>query len=926
MPSVNPETTRHQGATAILRVVLVYAVFSALWILFSDRLALLIAQNSSQLVLISMFKGWLFVVVTSLLLYRLMHRQLLPRRQPGERRNRSRAMVAPVLVLGVAIVGLTGVGMYQAHRGQEDREKARMEAVAELKARQITDWVRERVGDGAFVSTSKVWSKAFEAWKGHGDLAEREHLYLRLEEFSRIKGFRGVLVMDSREISVIRGEGAPETLAGQELRAAAQASLGDRRVRLVGPYLDPAGVYRLDVVAPLPLLEDRESPVVVLLADPAAYLLPILQSWPVPSATGEAFLFRREGDRIHYLSQSRLSPVLTPRLTCSQAEPTLLEAKFLRAQAASGQYLMGTDYGGGRVMGVVQAIPGTDWFLVAKTDEAEVNAGARGQITILGLAGVLGLLLAVLANHLFHQQRVLAEAEREQRHQAERLQALGLLDSIASGSSDAIYAKDRHGRFLLFNPEAERLFGRKAEEVLGRDTMVVRPGPDDSETPEEDQAILRDGRTITLEEVRETPSGPRTFLVTKGPLRDAQGGIMGHYGIAKDITERVRAERERQELQAEIQSAQRLDSIGRLAGGVAHDFNNMLGVIVANAEIGLMKPGGEGAQERFEEIRKAALRSADLTRQLLAFARKQTVSPKVLNLNDALPGMLQMLGRLIGENIVLDYEQRAGLWPIRMDPTQVDQILANLAVNARDAIAGVGRLRIHTENLTLEPGDPRHAPDAPHYVLLEVSDTGCGMDAEQIEHIFEPFFTTKGVGKGTGLGLATVYGIVKQNGGFIDVRSTPGEGTSFRVHLPRFQGDAEAAPVHAAPAAPPLGRERILVVEDEPMNLQVSVMLLESLGYQVTSASSPGEALRILERGEGDVNLLLTDIIMPEMNGRELADRALLLRPNLKCLFMSGYTDDIIAHQGELAPDVKFLGKPFTLEALGASLREVLDA
>jgi CheY-like chemotaxis protein len=354
----------------------------------------------------------------------------------------------------------------------------------------------------------------------------------------------------------------------------------------------------------------------------------------------------------------------------------------------------------------------------------------------------------------------------------------------------------------------------------------------------------------------------------------------------------------------------------------------MLGVIVANAEIGLLGCGAGGSLERFEEIKKAALRSAELTRQLLAFARKQTVSPKVISLNDAIPGMLQMLARLIGENITLDYAQRAGLWNIRIDPVQVDQILANLAVNARDAINGVGSMTIRTSNLELREEDcagARHRRPG-QYVLLEVGDTGCGMDDERLEHIFEPFFTTKGVGKGTGLGLATVYGIVKQNSGFIEVSSRIGEGTTFRVHLPRSEGGVEELAA-ASSAASSLGTlEKILVVEDERMNLEVTGMLLETLGYEVLATSSPSEALRILEAEGQGVRMLLTDIIMPEMNGRELAERAQALRPGLGCLFMSGYTDDVIARHGVLPEEVKLLEKPFTLESLAGRIREVLDA
>ena len=396
--------------------------------------------------------------------------------------------------------------------------------------------------------------------------------------------------------------------------------------------------------------------------------------------------------------------------------------------------------------------------------------------------------------------------------------------------------------------------------------------------------------------------------------------------IAADITDRKRAEKEWETLQTQLAQAQKMETVGRLAGGVAHDFNNMLGVIQGHAEMALEDMGPDDRlRGDLEEIANAARRSADLTRQLLAFARKQTIEPRVLDLNAAIGGMLKMIGRLIGEDIALAWKPGKGLWSVKLDPAQMDQILVNLCVNARDAIGGVGHLTIETGNATFDAAYcARHAEATPgDYVLLAVSDDGCGMGPEVVAHLFEPFFTTKAVGEGTGLGLATVYGAVKQNGGFIYADSEPGKGTTFEIYFPRQAEEAVHAAPHKAPAAA-AGSGTILLVEDEPAILRMTVAILERLGYAVVAAANPAEALQLAREHAGRLDLLLSDVVMPEMNGRDLAMKLLEIRPGMRRLFMSGYTADAIAHHGLLEAGVQFIQKPFTPHDLAEKLREVL--
>lgn len=427
-----------------------------------------------------------------------------------------------------------------------------------------------------------------------------------------------------------------------------------------------------------------------------------------------------------------------------------------------------------------------------------------------------------------------------------------------------------------------------------------------------------------------TRSGEWVWILSVGKIvkYDDQGRPLRMIGTHTDITAQRQNEAEQQKLRAQLAQAQKMESIGRLAGGVAHDFNNMLQAILGNTALLLQDlPEESPLKEYLVEIEEAAQRSADLTRQLLAFARKQTIAPQVLNLNDTVGGLLKMLRRLIGEHIELEWKPGAELWPVCMDTGQLDQILANLCLNSRDAIAGQGVITIETANVTLDATYVKsHAEALPgDYVLLAVSDTGAGMDAETRNHLFEPFFTTKEPGKGTGLGLATVFGIVKQNHGLINVYSEPGAGATFKIYLPRAENNCSpATEVHGQKLRH--GEETVLVVEDEVQVLVLAQRILAHYGYQVLAASTPAAAMQLAGRHPGPIHLLITDVVMPGMHGKELYQQLLDSRPGLRCLYMSGYTANVIAHQGILDPGVNFVQKPFTVQSLLGKLAEALDS
>ncbi|BBO84167.1 PAS domain-containing sensor histidine kinase [Desulfosarcina ovata] len=503
----------------------------------------------------------------------------------------------------------------------------------------------------------------------------------------------------------------------------------------------------------------------------------------------------------------------------------------------------------------------------------------------------------------------------------ESLQREQLYESLLKSVPDALVIYNLEGEATYINPAFTRTFGFSLQDVEGKRIPFV-PESEKEKSLAGIHEVL-DGKPVTGMETRRLTKDGRLLdiVLSSSAYDDHAGRRAGIVVFLRDVTQIKQTE-------GQLRQAQKMESIGRLAGGVAHDFNNMLNVILGYTELELSQL--DDTQPIFttlQEIRKAAQRSADLTRQLLAFARKQTVSPTVLDLNETLQGMLKMLQRLLGEDIDLIWRPALDLWPVRIDASQIDQLLTNLCINARDAIRDVGKITIETGTTTFDEAYCReHRGFVPgRFVVLAVSDDGCGMDRETADKIFEPFFTTKGESKGTGLGLSTVYGIVKQNHGFINVYSEPGDGTTIRIYLPCHAGADIPHPQATLETLPQGQDEMILVVEDEPLILKLAEKLLKSLGYRVLLAKNPKEALRIAEGHTDRIALVLTDVVMPELNGRELAERLKVLSPGIKCLFMSGYTANVIAHHGVLDEGVTFIQKPFSKKDLAIKVREAMD-
>ncbi len=535
-----------------------------------------------------------------------------------------------------------------------------------------------------------------------------------------------------------------------------------------------------------------------------------------------------------------------------------------------------------------------------------------------GLLDPAGKVIALEGFIIDITSRKQAEFERER------------LVRVVEQSTETVVITDVNANIIYVNPAFCKATGYSREEALGKNPRILKSDQQGADFYRHLWDTLTSGQNWEGEFINRRKDGSLyTERASITPLRNASGKVVNYVAVKHDVTEERRSQEERAALQTQLYQAQKMESVGRLAGGVAHDFNNMLQAILGYTEIALAQtPADQPLRNDLEEIQKAARRSSDLTRQLQVFARKKSMAPQTIGINPAIEGMFGMLRRLIGESIHFEWAPGPNVGCITMDPGHLDQLLVNLVVNARDAVGPDGNIRIETSVVRLSP-EEAHQMDMTSggaCVRLTVQDNGCGMSPDVIEHIFEPFFTTKPSGKGTGLGLATVYGIVRQTLGGIRVDSEPGKGTTFRVYLPQAEGEAPHEHPHEAPpkAAEPPASGTILLVDDEPSVLQSTRRILESLGYTVIATPSSEKALQLCKELRGKIDVLITDVIMPDLQGPDLVKRACKLSPGLRHLFISGYTAHLLEEQGIREDMAHVLSKPFTRDAMEERLRDVM--
>ncbi len=838
-------------------------------------------------------------------------------------------LVFLLLALGIVVAG----GMIFRHETVRARKatEEHLSSIADLKAAQIADWRRERIADAESISRNPLNSLRIRPFLESPSPGDRgDDLLDWMESWRKTYGYHDVVLLDRNGRVRLSVGSSPPFIGAYASPNVAEVLRSGRPMLSDIHRLSNWNFPHMDLYTPL-LSTTRNGkgtePVGVMMfrIDPALFLSPEIQAWPVPSRTAETLLVRRDGDNVVFLNELRHRKNTTLSLRFPVAD-----SRLPAAAAVGGQQgiMEGVDYRGVSVVAALRPIPDSAWYIVAKVDKDEVFAPLRIRTLVISFATVLLVLLTGLG-FLLWWKRNEARHFRTMHAAAEELRKTErIYKELFENNPNPMWVYDRDTlRFLAVNNVAVSHYGYSREEFLGMTIENIR-------SPADVPALRECVRAVpgTIRKV-----GTWKHLRKNGGIIDVEitthdqefGGRPARLVLATDVTERKCAEAERDTLEKQLAQAQRMESIGRLAGGVAHDFNNLLVVILGHAELLLNRPAAADpvVGDSLREIRKAGERAANLTRQLLAFGRKQVLTIKTIDLNRVIAEFEGMLTRLIQESIDVTTHLAPDLGSVKADPFQIEQILLNLCINARDAMPDGGRLTIGTTNVSL---DEEYAKShtgvrpGPH-VMLAVSDTGSGMDAETVGKIFDPFYTTKEKGKGTGLGLSTVYGIVKQHGGNIWVYSEPGRGTTFKVYLPRVDEPAEeeetAPPASVRPSRDP---ETVLVVEDEDTVRDLVCRMLSEAGYNVIEARRGPEAIRLAKERK-TIHLLLTDVIMPEMSGRIVRDEVTALHPDVKVLYMSGYTDNVVAHQGVLEAGIHFLQKPFTARALANKVREALE-
>jgi PAS domain S-box-containing protein len=839
------------------------------------------------------------------------------------RPDRTTVVAASVFVLLATALGLAAYGLYRLEaRHLKTRAQAELTIAARLKSNQVREWRQDVISQfGRFAMDPLASDALVSAVVGTSTSRTDELVRLSMEQVRTLHRLRGVYLLNPS------GEVVASTTVGNDrltpeargyaahLAAGADVLMGDVH------WVPEVSGNRLDVVSGLRASNGQQVGVLVGRIAPEDYLIPLLSAWPSASSTASTALVRIDGGRVVILGtpDSRFGRSGRP-----PADGTDNVGGALLAGRAG--VVEGTDPDGVPIVACVEPVRGSPWLIMTKVRQSDIYNDVRawGWTTFIVTTSLI--LIGGLAIVSMQQRQRKEHAEARLADVAARQQLEARLAALTQQANDIILASDVEGRILEANDRAEEAYGFSRGELLRKPlSSVVWDMAPDVVLSRLRGADLTDGSRFESVHLRRDGS---TFPVEVSVRRVAVDTEAFYYAIVRDVTDRVRAEDERRRAEESLRHAQKMEAIGQLAGGVAHDFNNLLTTIRGFGELVLESlPRDDPRHDDIEQILEATQRASSLTRQLMALGRKQLLQPRAFRPADLLARSRTMFERLLGEHVQMAYDLPADGWYARADPDQITQVLVNLALNARDALPKGGHVRISTTHVTVDRSARwAHLDLAPgEYIEVAVADDGCGMPPEVLARVFEPFYTTKDRARGSGLGLPTAYGIVRQSGGSLDITSRVNTGTTVRVYLPRSMrsGDTPEEPRDTAPKAAH-GHETVLLIEDEDGVRQVARRQLESLGYHVLEAECGPDGVALAASYAGRIDLVLSDVVMPHMTGPEAVTAVRETRPGIAVLFMSGYMESDLAEHA-LAADARLLKKPFTIQGLAAAVRDTLD-
>ncbi len=824
-------------------------------------------------------------------------------------------------------IWVTGYAFYQKQKNIiKNNCLENLNAIAELKAEQITNWRKEILSDALIIHNNPTIASEIEylTSKDPG-IPSKKNFYYFLESILRLHQYQSIFLVDKNNNIIFSVSNIKETL-GSEVKNLIKESIKSRKIVLSDLYYNKTlNTIRLTLVVPVFSLKyNVPAGIFILRINPHTFLYPLIQKWPTKSETSETVLFRRENENVVFLNELRHRKDTALKLRFSIEEKLLPEAMALRGVKGITE---GIDYRGNSVIAVIKQIPDSPWFIVAKTDKKEIYEPIKKLFWVVtSIVTILIIGAGVVFCLIWRQNNILRDVEEHKRTEEVLRKSEEKYRAIFENTGNATLIIDSDTSIAFINSEVVKLTGYPASEIIGKSFTEFIPSEelDKLRKYHELRRIHPDRVPRNYETRIKVKAGDiKDVVVTAAMITDSGQSIVS----LLDITEWKKSEIEKGNLYKQLLQAQKMEAIGQFAGGIAHDFNNILTAVTTYAYFLKMKLGEDNPLINYaKNILDLSDKAANLTKNLLAFSKKQIMNPIPVNLNELILHMKDILTRIIGEDIVFKIILTETESFIMADPGQIEQALMNLAINAKDAMPDGGQLTIETDILQMDNEFIKSHGYGKHgdYVVITVTDTGIGMDENTRQRIFEPFFTTKEVGKGTGLGLAMVYGIIKQHEGFINVYSEKGKGSTFRIYLPLISVK-DIKQIERRYTETIKGTGTLLLVEDEDEVRKSLTEMLENFGYDTLTAKNGAEAIELFSEYKDRILLCILDLIMPGMNGKETFNEIKKIKGDAKAIFLSGYTADIIHYKGLLDEGLEFLCKPVTPSLLSHKIKEVIQ-